>query len=157
MFEALTNMISNIKLLGNKQNELSISVFKIPEIKLFIIRLNLVDQLYTQGLDSNDKVIGTYSYTTAIKNGEEHYIYNGLVSQKVYGEPYNLYETGEFYDSFKVIVDATGFVISADTIKPDKDLMDYGEILGLTPESKDELSEKMLPFLRAAFREAILK
>jgi hypothetical protein len=154
MFEALENMLKNIKKV--KANDLSLSVFVIPEIKAFIIRLNLVDQLYTEGLSADDKIIGTYAWTTAISKGEEHYIYNGLVSVKKYGEPYTLYETGAFYDSFKVVFKKDGFVISADTEKPDKDLMDLGEILGLTTESKNELSKKMLPFLQKSLREYLL-
>lgn len=156
MFEPLYRLIKNIKSLEHAQNKLSVSVFKIPEVNKFILRLNLVDQLYEQGIDANDKIIGTYSYTTAIENGEKHYIYNGLVSVKQYGEPYTLYDTGEFYASFKVIIDKDGFTITADTVKPDKDLMDYGEIVGLTKESKNELSKKILPFLQVALKEYIL-
>ncbi len=155
MFERLTKLIHNVKTVT--ANELSVSAFVVPEIKRFIIRLNLVDQLYTQGIDINDKIIGTYSYLTAVKAGEEHYIYNGLVSVKAYKEPYTLYETGEFYDSFKVIVDQDGFVIEANTTKPDKDLLDYGPILGLTADSKHELTKKMLPLLHKSLREYLLK
>ncbi len=154
MFERLTDLIHNVKKIS--ANELSLSVFVIPEIKQFIIRLNLVDQLYTQGIDVNDKIIGTYSYMTALMAGEEHYIYNGLVSVKKKGEPYTLYDSGEFYDSFKVVIKKGGFVIEANTVKPDKDLMDYGEILGLTEESKYELSQKMLPLLRKSLRQYLL-
>lgn len=155
MFDRLYQVLNRVKTIS--ENELCLSVFIIPEIKAFIIRLNLVDQLYTQGIDANDKIIGTYSYMTALKNGEEHYIYNGLVSVKRYKEPYTLYDTGEFYESFKVIIRDGGFIITANTVKPDKDLMDYGEILGLTDESKNELSKKMLPFLRKSLREHLLK
>lgn len=152
MFERLERMLNNIKKANLKANELSLSVFIIPEIKRFIIRLNQVDQLYTEGIDVNDKIIGTYSYLTALKAGEEHYIFNGLVSVKKVGEPYTLYETGEFFESFKVVMQKDGFTISADTVKADKDLMDYGEILGLNADSKSKLSKKMLPFLQEALR-----
>jgi hypothetical protein len=154
MFEPLTRLIERIK--SANENELSLSVFVIPEIKQFIIRLNLVDQLYTEGLDVNDKIIGTYSYMTALSRGEDHFIYNGLVSQKKYGEPYTLFDTGEFYESFRVRIEKDGFVIEANTVKEDKDLMDLGEILGLNASSKDELSKKMLPFLQKALREYLL-
>lgn len=154
MFESLERLLKNVKKVS--ADELSVSVFVIPEIKQFIIRLNLVDQLYTEGLDANDKIIGTYSYLTALSKGEEHYIYNGLVSVKKFGEPYTLYESGEFYESFKVKILKDGFVIEANTVKPDKDLLDLGEILGLNTDSKNELSKKMLPFLQKALREYLL-
>jgi hypothetical protein len=155
MFERLIRVLNRTKFIT--ANELSLSVFVVPDIKRLIVRLNTVDQLYNQGIDVNDKIIGTYSYLTALQTGEEHYIYNGLVSVKKVGEPYTLYESGEFYESFKVLIKDGGFVISANTMKGDKDLMDYGDILGLTTESKYELSRKMLPFLRAALRKYLLK
>lgn len=137
-------------------NSLAMTVFVLPQIKQYIIKLNLVDQLYNEGIDVNDKVIGTYSYTTALANGENHYIYNGLVSVKQFGEPYSLFDTGEFYESFNVVYRKDGFVITADTQKPDKDLMEYGEILGLTEESKNELAIKILPLLQRSLRELLL-
>jgi hypothetical protein len=154
MFERLKQFLNNI--INTDENKLSLSVFVLPEIKRFIIRLNLVDQLYTEGLDVNDKIIGTYSYMTALTKGEDHFIYNGLVSQKKYGEPYTLFDTGEFYESFNVRFDKDGFVIEANTIKEGRDLTEYGEILGLNTTSKNELTEKMLPFLQKALREYFL-
>ncbi len=158
MFEPLEKLLNNIKKAGSLSGvgQLSLSVFVLPEIKRFIIRLNQVDQLYNEGVDVNDKIIGTYSYMTALMAGEEHYIFNGLVSVKKAGEPYTLYETGEFYESFKVKIEGNGFIIEADTVKEDKDLMDYGDILGLTEESKGKLSKKMLPFLQEALRNYLL-
>lgn len=156
MFEQLKQLAENT--INLNVNELSVSVFSLPEIKQFIIRLNRVEQLYLEGLDANDKIIGTYSYTTALAAGEESYIFNGLVSHKKIGEPYTLYDTGVFYQSFKVIISSDGFTISANTSKDDGDLIDkFGEILGLTQQSKDELGQKMLPFLIESIRESILK
>lgn len=155
MFDRLTDVLKNI--INLSEDELNVSVFHIPEVRQFIVRLNRVEQLYTQGLDANDKVIGTYSYTTALEAGENTYIFNGIVSHKTYGEPYTLYESGEFYESFRVIVKGDGFVITANTAKPDGDLTQFGEILGITQESKNELSIKMLPLLRDILREEMLK
>lgn len=156
MFEQLKRLAENT--INLDVNEISVSVFQIPEIKQFIIRLNRVEQLYNEGLDVNDRVIGTYSYTTALMAGEESYIFNGLVSTKKLGEPYTLFDTGQFYDSFRVDIKKDGFVIVANTVKDDGDLVDkFGEILGLTDNSKDELGQKMLPFLQSAIRESILK
>lgn len=155
MFDRLTDVLHNI--INLSENEITVSVFHVPEVKQFIVRLNRVEQLYEQGLDANDKIIGTYSYTTASEAGENTYIFNGIVSHKNYGEPYTLFDSGEFYESFRVIVGTDGFVITANTAKPDGDLTQFGEILGITPESKDELSEKMVPFLRESLREEMLK
>ena len=156
MFEQLKQLAENT--INLDVNEISVSVFHLQEIKQFIIRLNRVEQLYLEGLDVNDNIIGTYSYTTALLAGEESYIFNGLVSNKKVGEPYTLYDSGIFYESFRVMVGKDGFVITANTQKEDGDLMNkYGEILGLTQNSKHELGQKMLPFLTEAIRESILK
>lgn len=154
-------MLKRVEEIRNKMkklnaNSLAMTVFVLPQIKQYIIKLNLVDQLYNQGIDVNDHVIGTYSYTTALANGENHYIYNGLVSVKKFGEPYTLFQEGDLYESFNLVYRKDGFVITADTQKPDKDLMDYGEILGLTEESKNELAKKILPLLQKSLRELLL-
>ena len=154
MFDQLKNLANNV--INLQTNELSVSVFAMPEIKQFILRLNKFEQLYSEGVDANDKIIGTYSYTTALYAGEETYIYNGVPSTKKVGEPYTLYDTGEFYASFSVRILPDGFSIVANTDKVDGDILRFGEILGLTTNSKNELSEKMLPYLQRAIREAIL-
>lgn len=156
MFDQLKQLCNNI--ININSTELSVSVFALPEIKQFILRLNRVEQLYLEGLDVNDRIIGTYSYLTALEAGEESYIFNGLVSNKRVGEPYTLFDTGEFYDSFKVRILSDGFVIEADTQKDDGDLIDkYGEILGLTQNSKDELAQKIKPFIIDALQRYFLK
>lgn len=156
MFGRLLNLTSNVKSLD--VNQIGVSVFIRPDIKQFILRLNRVEQLYEQGLDVNDRIIGVYSYTTAKLAGEESYIFNGLVSVKRAGEPYTLFDTGEFYESFQVNIIKGGFTISANTLKPDgQDLIRFGEILGLTQQSKNELSEAMLPYIIESAREALLK
>ena len=161
MFEQLKRLAENT--INLDVNEISVSVFQVPEIKQFIIRLNRVEQLYNDGLDVNDNVIGVYSEATGKYTSGETFIFNGLVSTKRAGEHFTLFNEGVFYESFRVIVDKSGFTIMANTIKEDEysgetsDLMQYGEILGLTTNSKDELGQKMLPFLQKAIRESILK
>ncbi len=153
MFGAFLKLADNIKKLNTRQ--LSVSVFALPEIKQFVIRLNRFEQLYSEGIDVNDKIIGIYSHFSGRDEGES-YIFNGVVSTKKPGEHYTLFDTGVFFASFSVRVDKDGFVIVANTEKVDGDILRYGEILGLTNKSKSELSKKMLPFLRKAIREAIL-
>ena len=154
MFEAIYKLTANIKKLNI--NTISVSVFALPDTKKFILRLNRVEQLYNEGIDINDKIIGVYSYATAILTGEESYIYNGLVNVKKAGEPYTLYDSGEFYESFSVVMYKDGFTIKADTEKLN-DSINQKQILGLTDESKNELAKNITPLLQEAIREAILK
>lgn len=154
MFGPVKDMIARLKKVS--ANTLSVSVFIQPEIKTLILRLNRVDQLYSKGVTADDQIIGVYSFLTGTITRDQTYTYQGIQSTKKYGERFTLYDTGEFYESFRVVVTKTGFIITADAQKPDKDLMEYGELLGLTPESRDELSEKMLPLLRESLRKTLL-
>ncbi len=145
MWGKLTKMLDNIIALD--EEKLTVTVFHDKELQRFIVRLNTQNQLFKQGVASDDRILGVYSYATQGLSG----------GKKKYGERYNLFDTGKFYESFRVIVYKDGFTIEADTMKEDKDLLDYGPVLGLTEESKNELSEKMLPLLIAEIRKEIFK
>ena len=97
------------------------------ETQFEIIRLNTEDQLLTDSVDSNDDPL--YS------NRHGRGVYSRLSENA--GQPYTLRDTGEFYRSFVVRVDADGFRIIADTKKDTTDLaVEYGiDILGLTEEN----------------------
>lgn len=83
------------------------------------------------------------------------------VSQEVYGKPnsrWTLKDTGEFYESFKVItVSRTGLTIDADDEKEDKRLSEYGAILGLSPENMARLADEVVPTVRKYLLEILLK
>jgi len=99
-----------------------------------IIRLNTQEQLFDQGIDSQGRSLGDYSN----------------VSVEIYGKPaghIRLYDTGHYYDSHKVIVDKTGFNITADDVSIyDEPLTQvWGEdIIGLTEENLNSLKEWIL-------------
>ena len=108
------------------------------ESQFEIIRLNTEDQLLDEGVDSKDEPLfskrhnrGVYSYMT------EQF----TQGRKKAGDHYTLRDTGEFYRSFIVRVDANGFTIVADTQKDTTDLSEeYGiDILGLTEENTQVL------------------
>jgi len=65
------------------------------------------------------------------------------------GQPYNLFDTGEFYESIDItnITDSEA-IIEADTEKPNVDLMEYGAILTLNEGTLQEIIDKTLPLLR---------
>lgn len=109
-----------------------------------IIELNTRKQLYEKGIDSLGDNIGSYSAKTKQIKSEK-----GQITDHV-----TLFDTGEFYESFKVFFSNGNFVISADTIKDTDDLIfKYGsDILGLTDESLSLLREKakeiIIPYIR---------
>jgi len=83
------------------------------------------------------------------------------VSQSVYGKPnsrWTLKDTGEFYESFRVInVSQSGLIIDADDEKEDKRLSEYGAILGLNDENMARLRDIIIPTIRKYLKELILK
>ncbi len=92
------------------------------------------DQLRNKGVDSLGDKIGFYSYTTElITNGE-----------KQEGDPYTLYDTGEFYRSMYLVVLNDAIVFEADYTKmADQDWWS-NNILNLTEKNRDRLRELVL-------------
>ena len=77
--------------------------------------------------------------------------------QKTSDDPYFLLDTGDFYESFKVKVFDDGFTIQADTIKDDgTDLLTYGDILGITNESRTKIIQEILPLVIQETRKTII-
>lgn len=97
------------------------------DIKKYIIELNQDNQLL-EGKNSLGNVFGRYKNTYISKGGE----------YKVAGEPINLFDTGDFFDSFEIRLGEKEFYIDANYYKGNYSLVyEYGaEIIGLTQESK---------------------
>lgn len=106
------------------------SVFKKEEFQTWILDLIRKDQLFDQGIDGNGNIIGYYSAVTEMIN-----------PQKKQGTPYTLYDTGEFYKSFTIVVMPNILEIDADPVKKDDNLfVKYGEdIIKLTDENMERL------------------
>lgn len=120
-------------------------IFSISRVQDEVIRLNH-EQLQS-GIDSNDKVINTI--------GGSPYRPYTVVIKKAKGQPSNvvtLYDTGEFYNSFRVKILNNGYEIIADFTKGEEDIRDNFtsdyDFLGLTEESLTQLVyETILPRL----------
>lgn len=111
-------------------------VFSIKDNQAKIIELNTMGQLFNEGVDSLNRLLGDYAPST-----RESKIRRFGAS---FPSHITLFEEGDFYDSFKVKVFNNGkFEITANTQKNDTDLAQrYGEeIIGLTEESTEILSE----------------
>lgn len=114
-------------------------VFGDKELQTIILDYIRWDQLYAEGVDEDNEVIGLYSDFTEWINPE-----------KTAGTPYTLYDTGDFYDSMIIRVMGNAIEINADAIKTDEsgettDLFnEYGiGIVGLNEESKAKLIEEL--------------
>ena len=99
-----------------------------------IIRLNTQEQLFDQGIDSKERGLGDYSE----------------VSVQIFGKPrghIRLFDTGAYYESHQVIVDANGLRIVVDDVSIyDEPLTDiYGpDIVGLTQEHLNSLHDWLI-------------
>ena len=119
-----------------------VKIMSNPETKQFIIRLNQ-NRLELYGTDINGNVIGYYSPTTEILSGGE----------KKAGKPYNLKDTGYFYDSFKIDVFKNYIVIDADGLKDNVDWSDPSEkVLGLADYQFKILKLYLVPKLIKEFK-----
>lgn len=140
--KVIANLAQRVKSLSidDMLHELSEHV----EFTNYIIELNTKNQLYDKGIDAKGERIGSYSpKTKAIKDA------NGEISDHV-----TLLDTGKFYESFRVYLQGSDLIISADTIKDTDDLIfKYGQdILGLNEDSLEKLRLKakliLIPYVK---------
>ena len=128
-------------------------IFTNNRVQEEMIRLN--QEQLQGGIDSQDEAIHTIGghpyrpYTIAVKE------LKGQPTDRV-----TLYDTGEFYKSFRVKITQNGYEIIADFNKPDGDIRDNlpGEfdVLGLTVESIAELVwETIYPRLERIIKEKL--
>lgn len=125
-------------------------VFKDEQFKEEILDWIRWEQLYDQGVNENDQIIGYYSEYTQYLNKD-----------KIANTPYTLYDTGDFYNSFIITVLSDSIEINADPIKSEAteygfDVVDlfqeYGEgIIGLTDQSKEKLAEELITRFKAEY------
>lgn len=141
--EAITNLL-NHTLSYLKPAEVWIRVFSDKNLQnKIIVEYIQQDQLFERGIDetgapirNKDNGRTTYSATT-------EFLTNG---RKKEGDPYNLFDTGEFYKSMVILLGKDFFEVDADPIKENDNLFTkFGEgIIGLTEESKEKLRVELL-------------
>ena len=142
MFSALTEKLKKIDALSDAE------AFKFLQrndsLKERIIYLNTDEQLYNQGVDSLNRLIGKYAPSTkqikAARGQRNDHI--------------TLRDTGEFYESFRVVPSGDALLIKANPIKDDDNLFElYGkDIVGLTQGSKESLRIQVRELLKAYIR-----
>lgn len=141
--EAAINLLDNIQSFL-KPDEVWKRVFLDKTLQnTIIVEYIQGDQLLTEHVDetggplrNKDNGRTTYSAATEMLS-------NGA---KLEGEPYNLFDSGEFYKSMVFLLGKDFFEIDADPIKGNDNLFTkFGEgIIGLTEESKTKLQVELL-------------
>lgn len=128
-------------------------VFKQSDVKKTMIEFNQ-DQLQ-EGKDALGQIITTIG-------GSPYRLYTIHIKKKK-GQPTNkvtLYDTGEFYKTFKVKINSNSYEIIADFDKQDGSILDNFsskfDFLGLDDESLNELAfEVIYPKLSAILRKKL--
>ena len=112
-------------------------VYKDKLVQSEILELNIKDQLFDKGVNSDNVVVGLYTPATELLSE----------GKKKAGSHFTFFDSGEFFDSFRFIPLKTGFRIEADGQKDDDNLFDkYGDnLVGLTQENIDFLPEILIP------------
>ena len=133
--------------------------------KELIIRLNTKNQLFDKGIDSTGTLLsdigGGYSPDTIRraqkKNGNTFSYLGSSRSKSVGGSPI-LFDDGDFFNTWDVIISNDGFEPTADPIKEDTNLFtEWGDdITGLTDESLDEYIQKTLTKRQDGIRKSLL-
>jgi len=130
-------------------------VINTAEAKEFIIKLNRFNQIFIDGETVDGYNIGVYSMLTETLNLGRTFVFEGVAKTKRAGGNLILLDTGYFFKSFKVVVERDGFRITADdSTGKDKPLeKQYGQLVGLSRESKIELVKFIKPLLIQRLRE----
>lgn len=129
--------------------------FKDKSLQEFAIQLNTDEQLFDEGIDRNGRVIGQYSfYTEAINKGKTF-----AGKQKLAGQNWFFYDTGDLFSSFFVNVSADGITINATDIDKLENAMNENPdiLVGLTEENKNILAHEALPRMREYIINRLLK
>ena len=149
MLQLLRNKAKAVKRLNEKQ--LLRLLFFDKQLQKFVLDLNRIEQLYRRGIDSNgeslESIGGAYSeLTVALKNQK------GQPTDRV-----TLKDTGDFYESFELIVKGDSIEIAADPVKGGVSLeIRWGDdIIGLAETSIEALIEKLKPLLLNEIRERL--
>ena len=150
MLKKVVNNISKLSV-----NSLAQKVLKESGLSRFIIDLNRSEQLFEEGVGVDGKVVGKYTYATQVFSQGV----SGKGFPKNAGDPFNFYNTGNMFNSFSLRIENDGFIINADTtdlIEGSRTIKSDKQILGLTDESTQELTQKIIPFVAKEVRKQIL-
>ena len=142
MFEAIRDLTEKVKQLD--EGKLTNIYISDNTIKEFILDLNRVEQLFKEGIQSDGSPLtssnstpGYYSSFTEQLNAGITFTYKGESKQKIFGEPYFLYNEGKFFSTFVLIPLKDGFEIQANPQRDNTNILDeFGQnVIGLTDES----------------------
>jgi hypothetical protein len=120
------------------------------------IRLNRNVQLYEQGVGVDGR-----SLRSPFARGRDVYSRETMRIKEEKGQPTDrvtLRDKGAFYQTFNTKLMNGELYLTANTIKDREDLQDkFGQVVGLTTESKNELIKQAKPIVLTYIKSKILK
>lgn len=128
----------NLQQLKGQEDRIFKIVLDNREFKDLIIELNTEIQLGEQSVDSNGSpLFNTLTQRTTYANSDP--LGRG-------GQPYQVFRTGEYWDSFQITVSSGIIIINSNPFKTDNNLFEvYGvDIEGLTEQNTEEIIDEAL-------------
>ena len=141
--EAAINLLDNITSFL-KPDEVWKRVFLDKTLQnTIIVEYIQQDQLLDKGVDESGNPLRNKDNGRTTCSATTEMLSDG---RKREGEPYNLFDSGDFYKSMVFLLGKDFFEIDADPIKDNDNLFTkFGEgIIGLTEESRIKLQEELL-------------
>lgn len=137
--EILLNRTEKLKSILKDIDKIIFQILSDKILQKWIMDLVRKKQLFEQGVSEENIVLGYYSPVTESIN-----------PNKKAGTHYTLLDTGAFFDSFVINLNATDFIINADGEKDNgvnlfEKFNKYGNILGLTEENMQILINNLKP------------
>jgi len=136
--EILLQRIEKLKSILLDINKIIFQILSDKRLQDWILLMIKKDQLFDKGVSEENIVLGYYSPVTESIN-----------PNKKAGTHFTLLDTGAFFDSFVLNLNAHDFIINADGEKEDRNLFevfnDKGNILGLTEDNLQKLIENLKP------------
>ena len=153
-FDPLRNLANEI--IQTDINKIVNSILKNTDFNQFVLDLNRIDQLFEQGIQIDGSPVtssgpnnGTYSKASeSLSQGLSFKYKDSSTKRKIAGEPFNFVNTGEWFNSFRLIIKDDSFIIQAVNVHGIDMEAAYGQLLGLTDESMQELINAIAPILR---------
>lgn len=154
----LREVVDNLKQLS--EAKIQLRIWKDKKVQQAILHLNRTDQIFKDGISADGNPLGVYSNVTEFLNQGESFTFNGVTKIKKAGEPYILFDKGDFFATFDVTQFNDGVKITADSNFEGNELLTDSyvtDLLGLTNKSTNELAIAIIPFAIRFVREQILK
>lgn len=154
MFSRLYEVINNAQKLN--EGVIFLRIMQRNDVAEFTLDLNRFEQLFMNSVDKEGVELPSYSKLSEDLSFDKIFTYKGKSRRKTRGDAMFLFDEGDFYATFRLTATQDEMIIYADTVKENRDLLMYGDIIGLAENSKNELVKKIRPLVLEETRRRLL-